>query len=417
MSGVQRIAKFVKYLPDFGWAPTVLTVQPGGYFAFDNTLLDDLGHAEIEIVRTDTFDPTKFFKNNSTVSMPSESRRKWMSAISQFIFVPDNKIGWYRPAVTKATQLQAESSFDLILATAPPYTAALIAERVSRAIDVPYVLDFRDDWYDNPRHLYPTPMHRWIHRSLEKKAFTRAGAIITINNQIASALQKRLLSYLSPDIVPPVVQVVPQGYDASDFTSMSRPVRSQQFRLTYSGVFYDRQTPDYFLQAVALFVNKHPSFRSSVDIKFVGWLPETSRQLIDVLNLSDVVSFTGYVPHHEAIRHLEESTVLWMTVGKGPGQYQISTSKLFEYFGSRKPVLGLVPEGAARDALEAYYASWVVDPDQVEAIYRAIKQVYGAWKENALPIPDDIFVNSLERRRLTGVLSEILEECSNARSI
>ena len=42
-----------------------------------------------------------------------------------------------------------------------------------------------------------------------------------------------------------------------------------------------------------------------------------------------------------------------MTVGNGTGQELISTSKLFEYFGTLKPVLGLVPEGAAKDA--TYY--------------------------------------------------------------
>ena len=31
-SGVQRISKFVKYLPDFGWQPTVLAARPAGYF-------------------------------------------------------------------------------------------------------------------------------------------------------------------------------------------------------------------------------------------------------------------------------------------------------------------------------------------------------------------------------------------------
>ena len=42
MSGVQRTLKFVKYLPQNGWQPTVLTVDPGGYFEFDDSLEDEL---------------------------------------------------------------------------------------------------------------------------------------------------------------------------------------------------------------------------------------------------------------------------------------------------------------------------------------------------------------------------------------
>ena len=41
-SGVQRTSKFVKYMPDFGWEPTVLTIQPKAYYAFDDSLLKEL---------------------------------------------------------------------------------------------------------------------------------------------------------------------------------------------------------------------------------------------------------------------------------------------------------------------------------------------------------------------------------------
>ncbi|MBE0585718.1 MAG: glycosyl transferase family 1, partial [Desulfofustis sp.] len=38
-SGVQRVLKFVKYLPQFGWQPTVLTIGPTAYYAHDESLL------------------------------------------------------------------------------------------------------------------------------------------------------------------------------------------------------------------------------------------------------------------------------------------------------------------------------------------------------------------------------------------
>ncbi|NBW93993.1 MAG: group 1 glycosyl transferase, partial [Bacteroidetes bacterium] len=53
-SGVQRVAKWVKYLPEFGWDVTVLTVEPGAYFAFDETLLDEVREAGARIIRTRT---------------------------------------------------------------------------------------------------------------------------------------------------------------------------------------------------------------------------------------------------------------------------------------------------------------------------------------------------------------------------
>ncbi|MBT4602621.1 MAG: glycosyl transferase family 1, partial [Bacteroidetes Order II. Incertae sedis bacterium] len=57
LSGVQRIAKMAKYLPEAGYRVTVLTVEPGSYFAFDDSLLAELESVEgIHIVRTRSLD-------------------------------------------------------------------------------------------------------------------------------------------------------------------------------------------------------------------------------------------------------------------------------------------------------------------------------------------------------------------------
>ena len=49
MSGVQRVSKFVKYLPDNGWRVTVVTPTPAGYFAYDESLLSDVRREGVRI--------------------------------------------------------------------------------------------------------------------------------------------------------------------------------------------------------------------------------------------------------------------------------------------------------------------------------------------------------------------------------
>ena len=53
VSGVLRTVKFVKYLCDYGWNPTVLTATPRSYYCYDDTLLEDFGGRAVEIIRTD----------------------------------------------------------------------------------------------------------------------------------------------------------------------------------------------------------------------------------------------------------------------------------------------------------------------------------------------------------------------------
>src|SRR5215475_2442519 len=55
-AGVQRSAKFVRYLPEHGWLPTVLTVAPSCYGLHDNSQVRDVP-AGVDVVRTLHFDP------------------------------------------------------------------------------------------------------------------------------------------------------------------------------------------------------------------------------------------------------------------------------------------------------------------------------------------------------------------------
>jgi len=52
LSGVQRTTKFVKYLPEYGWNPVILTTSPGAFYAFDDTLIQDFEGQDVKIYRT-----------------------------------------------------------------------------------------------------------------------------------------------------------------------------------------------------------------------------------------------------------------------------------------------------------------------------------------------------------------------------
>jgi hypothetical protein len=107
LSGVQRTAKFMKYLPKYGWKPTVLTVSPTGYYAVDTTLLEEVEQAGTEIVRASSLDPNRLFKSQGVVKMPSERVRKILQFAGDTVFVPDTKIGWKSKALKAATDLLA----------------------------------------------------------------------------------------------------------------------------------------------------------------------------------------------------------------------------------------------------------------------------------------------------------------------
>ena len=283
LSGVQRVAKFVKYLPEHGWQPTVLTIEPAGYYAYDTTLLHEVKQAGVAICRTASWDPTRFFRRHQTIPLPSEPQRRRLSTVSQLLFVPDNKIGWLPHALRAGRRLLKERAFDAIFSSAPPYTAHLIAARLSRQSGVPLVVDFRDDWVGNPRHVYPTPLHRYLNGRLERLGASMGFSIandhfalrlVTLTENLDAALELFLLSFRDPNL------------DAGEFDRLKKE--------QLSGWIAEREESK---QIRAQEVYLHQIFRNEP----TGYLPDGTAEGIAACRVEDVRAhfarlFTGDEP-------------------------------------------------------------------------------------------------------------------------
>ena len=84
--GVQRAQKFVKYLPEFGWEPIVLTVKKVEYIAYDESLLKEI--PDTEIYRTETLDPMRLLyfgeklRKNGYMKQPIPVLKIWSEVFS-----------------------------------------------------------------------------------------------------------------------------------------------------------------------------------------------------------------------------------------------------------------------------------------------------------------------------------------------
>ena len=401
LSGVQRIAKFVKYLPEFGWDPTVITPEPAGYFAFDHTLSEELQQIpQIKVVRTGSLDPTRVVSRKQGGLFSRSLFRKAAGLINRWLFIPDNKIGWVKQAFDAGIDEAQDYPFDAILSSAPPYSSHLAGLALKDHLRIPLILDFRDDWVGNPRHQYPTRWHLNKHRRLEEKVMQGADQVLTINARIQSLLRSRHPEHQK-------ISVLPHGYDHADFAGPPVASSTDKLLFVYSGVFYDKQRPEPFLQALARCAQEE-DFAQHVQCRFVGIEPEGARKLSRSLGIQDLVAFTGYLPHREAVSHLKEADVLWMTVGSGPGQDTISTSKLFEYLGALKPILGLVPDGAARDLITELEAGYMAMPEDVDEIAATLKTIYKDYQNGSLRRCTQEKASQFDRKVLAEQLATVL---------
>ncbi len=400
LSGVQRTLKFVKYLPDYGWNPIVLTTSPGAYYAFDETLTKEL-HPDIKIYRTDK-DFTKYARKNKNgvVKYPSKFTSNLKKVLLQSFLQPDSRILWKKHALRLAGEIYRKHNINVIYSTAPPFTDFLVASELNQKYGTPYVLDYRDPWVDNAYYFYATPFHKLYATKLESKVLTTAGKAFVITRHLKEMLIRRY-KFLSHEDVT----ILPHGYDAEDFKP-HQSVRpdSRKFTITHSGLFHDDMTPKYFLRALAAFLENNPSAAEEVVAKFVGVMSKSHIRLIKRYKLAGNVEMTGYVCHSAAVEHLMKSDVLWLMVRNNI----LTPGKLYEYIGSGRPMIVSAPDSNIRQLALETKSAIATGPEDIAAIQAAIKTYYDLWKLNTLPSTDMEFARRFDRKSLTGDLAREL---------
>jgi len=401
LSGVQRTLKFVKYLPQFGWQPTVLTVTPTGYYAQDYTMLDELHPHHVRIARVGSLDPNRLFRKKGVVKMPSERWRRVLSFISDIFFIPDNKIGWKRRAVREANSLFKETNFDVIFSTAPPFTDFLIGLELHLKHGKPLVIDYRDPWHEYPYKSYPTPLHKLRNYKLEKKVLRNSAKILPTNRRTKELLVKRYKFLEYRDIT-----IFPQGFDPADLEDdpKIRIEKGTRMRIAHAGVFYGDRTPRYLLEALKKIFEEKPEMQQRVEMFFIGVLQDEFLNLIRKLGLEGNVTVTGYVDHRHCIEYLKSSDVMWLMLNndlQSPG-------KLYEYLGLRKPILASVPPGFVRQTLQESGGALIIEPTGIEQTSSAILNLYDLYSREKLPKPSEEVVEKYNRIVLTNELSKIL---------
>ncbi|MBR9977752.1 MAG: glycosyltransferase family 4 protein [Bacteroidetes bacterium] len=404
LSGVQRTLKFVKYLPEFGWDVTVLTVEDRGYFAKDEELLQELEGLPVDIIRTPSLDPLHFFRRKNVVRMPSARTLGLLSKLSQTVFLPDNKIGWKKQAVSAALAYLETHPVDVIFATAPPYTAFLIGRELKRRTGLPLIVDYRDSWIDNPLHFYLTPLHKALHYRLERRVLRETRHIISINRPI----KERILQ-AHPFLSHNDISIISQGFDQKDFEGLARSGKNNdRMRIVYAGTFYYNRNPNAMFAALRALADTDATAARGIELHLIGTPREGDQALVRKYGLERSVIFHGYLSHRETLRHLVDADVLWLLIGRGKGEEMMSTGKLYEYLGARKPILACVPPGAAQQVLEKGKTAFIVDPDDTDAISAQLRTLFALFKSDRLPALPYDYASQFERKALTGQLASVL---------
>lgn len=393
--GVYRIVKTLKYLPSFGWNPSVLTVKNHHHWVTDHTLLKEFP-LDLTVQRTYCLDPFYLYALLDKTGM-----KLIHHVIEEYLAIPDNKLGWFLTALIKGLRLIRKNNIDVIFSTSPPHSTHMIAYVLKKITGKPWVAEFRDHMSLNPLREKVSRLRLAVEKKMEKEFLSNASKVITVTEGNREDIVN--LFGLKSDMV----KVIPNGFDQSDFAGLDRNNKvKRNFTITYTGACYGTRNPGVFLDAVREMLAYHPELREIISVNIIGAIEDKFKGFCKNEGLKDIVHLYGFLSHRDVISYMINSHILILLISSGGTNRNVLTGKIFEYMASGTPILALAPDGLAKKLIEDSRTGFTVDPDNAEAISEKIYELYQKWECGELRIsPNWDVIKRYERKSLTQALA------------
>ncbi len=409
--GVQRVLKFAKYLPQFGWQPIILTVKNGEYPALDPSLSAEIP-AECKVYRSLAPEPNQVYKKltgmqkneNIPVAVLSEMPSNWKQKLANWmrlnLFIPDAKLGWIPFAVRQGIKIIQSESPQLILSSSPPPTVHLIARILARRNGLQWIADFRDPWSNIHYYQYQRAfISQQLDAFLERKILQACDHITCVSQQFFQLLQT------SPSHN---YTIITNGFDKEEKPgSVYRP---KVFTLVYVGGLNRHRYYPRFFKDIQELIQCKVIDQNKLQILFVGKVTPSVKQRLKLLFKGiSCYRFLGYLPHNEALKYMNAAHVLLLFLENVPEYSGHIPGKLFEYMMTGKEILGIGdPRGATADILATTGSGTIYDPDQ--DFKSVLEKLYSRWRSGYHHKTQWNKIRQYSRRNLTRRLAQTMEQ-------
>lgn len=414
LGGAKRIIKFVKYLPDFNYQPVILTQSTYGSLIEDgeNRIFrakDLLGNLKL-IYRQRKYNSLKTIASD-IFTQNFQFLGKLTESVQSFL-APDSEITWYFPACRLGRKILSTRPIKILYSTSPSETNHLVALKLKEKTGLPWVVDFRDGWMFEPlqKARISSPVRKYVDSKLERKVIKNADRIITVNEIIAQDIVSRY-----PDSAGKI-SIIYNGYDRDDFSNLSilKSPKSGKFRLVHTGKLSLSRPGgeiafESFLKALKNMRENRSSIINDLEVIMVGSLTSQEIGNIESYGLKDCFCLTGSVSYEKSLEYqINADALLLITSATSIG---VSTSKLFEYLATGRPILAITNcSSAAAKLVVEMEAGVVTEPDNILDIQYQLENLYKTTKSEQSGTKTSLKVANFERRHLTYHLAEIFNQ-------
>lgn len=333
LAGAHRARHLAKHLPDAGWTPIILCVDPMHHEELLEPALAALVPEQIEVLKARAL-PARFTR---AFGIGDIGLRSWTFLRQSLMHVLSTR------------------SISAVLITGSPFYPMLLAAEVRRRFGVPVVLDFQDPWVSSWGAAQPVISKAGLTHCLavvlEPRAVRHADFITSVSDRQNDDMAGRY-----PWLRRCRLAAIPIGGDPDDFRALrANPPWNPQVRLdpqwinlSFVGTCLPRAGPlmRALFRAVRALKHSQPELAPKLRFNFVGTSNQPDhygayrvRPIAEEEGVADLVYETPQrVPYLEALHILANSHGL-LLIGSDEPHY--TASKIYPALMSGRPYVSL----------------------------------------------------------------------------
>jgi glycosyltransferase involved in cell wall biosynthesis len=292
----------------------------------------------------------------------------WMRLVQRFtspklrliLFAPDPQRAWSMSAAAHIAQTAPPGHGDLVVTFGQPMSCHLAGLALKERFGVRWIAHWSDPWTDNPM-APPIPFFRARNIGYERAVVERADRIILTSQETADLVMAKYPARLRGK-----VSILPHAFDASLYPP---PTRNDVPTIRYLGTLYGKRGPQSFLAGLAQLAERSPERMRRLHVELVGEIAPRHRAAVPT-SLREIVQLKPLIGYAESLALMRSADLLLHL--DAPGEKSVFlASKLIDYIGAGRPILGVTPPGTAEKLIRAM-GGWVADPAAPEAIASAL---------------------------------------------
>lgn len=381
--------------------------------------LDELGcKVKVLSVEPDSFSGPRDEKLKALVPLNVENLLVWspendflyralrkQSGLFYKLFEP-KKMEWYRPAL-KALKRLDTGSYDVIFSCSQPHSSHLLGRWLKNKTGKRWVAYFSDPWTDNPYAAYRSRKILEYNLKLEEEIITEADFLLFTSQETVELVMRKY-----PAALRTKCGVLPHCYMPEWYakTKSGQPWQNGKMRFLHTGNFYGPRNPLPLINSLSR-LKRESDISKKIEVVSYGLVDPKYREIIQEQSLGNVISLKATISYLDSLAAMAETDYLILIDAPLTDAKEsiFLPSKLIDYIGSGKSIIGMTPGKGASARVLLETGNIVCELGNDEAIHQVLLD---ACSGKLNPKHNTEAVQKYHYRNISKSLKAVLEGAS-----